>query len=323
MGYFRDSAEEVQICIDALVSAQVYQDAELRKSSALPVVEQVAALRVGKQLAPQIRKLIEADDLNRAILLLRTYQEHRGLRIGPIAFALVPIVAAGYFLVMPRVGGHHEAALKVAGECSSAAEILGDDLEMPTLGFPTGSTQSNSGMSFAGWTIPVQGTRARATLSYLAYEHQGPWDVYHAHLSHEGKHYLVVPCWGQVSESDAEGLLSKGYEGSGKVITTSGSAPVKQGDSCSLLVAPERDFPGKIPFNCKLRVTCANQALYGGNDQGGYAFCHPRDGAPVAAFDDGGTDATGDPILELDLDKKKLRLADDGAGKTYDFTVQL
>ena len=40
MGYFRDSAEEVQVCIDALVSAQVYQDAELRRSSALPVLDQ-------------------------------------------------------------------------------------------------------------------------------------------------------------------------------------------------------------------------------------------------------------------------------------------
>jgi hypothetical protein len=321
MGYFRDSAEDVQVCIDALVSAQVYQDAELRRSSALPVIDKVQQLRIGKHLAPQIRKLIEADDLNRAILLLRTYQQNRGFRLGFIPALLVPVIGLSYFLVLPRMGGHNEAALKVTGECSTVAELLGDDLQMPTLGFPTGSTQSNSGMSFAGWSIPVEGSSARGTLSYLAYEHEGPWDVYHAELSFEDKHYLVVPCWGQVSESDAEGVLTKGYEGTGNVVKVTGKAPVKTGDSCSVAVVREADYPGQIPFNCKLRVTCANQVLYGSDEQGGYAFCHARNGAPVAAFDNAGTDATGDPILELDLGKHKLRMADDGAGKAYEFTV--
>jgi hypothetical protein len=322
MGYFRDSAEDVQVCIDALVSAQVYQDAELRRSSALPVVDKVRQLRIGRHLAPQIGKLIEADDINRAILLLRTYQQNRGFRLAPIVGLLVPAIGLSYFLVLPRMGGHNEAALKVAGECSSAVELLGDDLQMPTLGFPTGSTQSNSGMSFAGWSIPVEGSSARGTLSYLAYKHDGPWDVYHAELSFEDEHYLVVPCWGQVSEADAEGVLSKGYQGEGKVTKVSGASPVKTGDSCSVAIIREKDYPGQIPFNCKLRVTCAKQVLYGGNEQGGYAFCHARDGAPVAAFDNGGTDATGDPILELDLGKHKLRMADDGAGKAYEFFVE-
>lgn len=323
MGYFRDSAEEVQICIDGLLSAQVHNDAALRRSAALPVVEQVAKLRIGRRLAPQIQKLIEADELHRAILLLRAYQQHRGVRVGPLVALVVPIVAAGYFVVLPRMGGHKDAALQATSECSSATELLGDDVHMATLGLPTGTSQSNSGMSFAGWSIPVEGSSGSGRLSYLAYQHGGTWDVYHAELEVDDEHYLVVPCWGRAPEADAAGRLDRGYEGSGEVTSTTGEAPVSAGATCDLSVTVEPDYPDAIPFNCKLRVTCEDQVLYGGAEQGGYAFCHARDGAPVATFDSGGSDATGDPILELDLDRHRLRLADDAAGKSYELLVDL
>lgn len=322
MGYFRDSAEEVQACIDALLAAQGYADPELRRASANEAIGLVERLQVGRKLAPNVRKLVEADDLTRAILLLRAYQQNRGFRLGIIPVVLVPLIAIGYFTIFPRMGGHHEAALKSVDECPTALEALGDDLEMPLLGFPTGSTQSNSGMSYAGWSIAVRGNSARGELSYYAYQHGGPWDVYHAALSVGDDHYLVVPCWGKVPAADAAGELQSGYEGKGTVALTKGKAPVAKGDACSIRVLVERDYPSKIPFNCKIQVTCADKTLYGAEEHGGYAFCHARGGKPVSAFDSGGSDTTGDPILELDLDKRTLRMSDDAASGSYSFTIE-
>ncbi len=321
MGYFRDSVQEVQECIDGIESARIYKDAELRRAAASEVLPKVRRLRIGKGLEPQIRKLIEADNLERAVKLLSFYQQHRGFRLGVVPAVVIPIGVAVYFLVVPRLGGHHDAVLDAVVDCPAATDRLGDEVRMPLFGLPTGSTRSNSGMSFAQWSIPVEGTRESGRCQYMADELDGEWTVNHASLQVGDEHILVVPCWGKVSDDDAAGRLRAGHSAEGTITAAKGDAPAKVGDSCQVKIDVEPDYPAEVPYNCRIELSCGGVKLYGATPNTGFAFCHAKKGLPISAFDRTGTEQGGDPILEMDLERRQIRLADDGTGSTYEITV--
>ena len=89
------------------------------------------------------------------------------------------------------------------------------------------------------------------------------------------------------------------------VVRSIGSAPAEEGDDCSLEVTRVTgDY-----FNCRIRVSCRGEMLYG-LPGAGYNRCR-MDGEQVReAQDRSGTRRDGDPKLVLDLDQGQVIVSD-------------
>jgi len=322
MGFFRDSAADVQAVIEELQTALTFDDEEMRKAHAQRAVARARRLRMGKQLAPQLEKLIEADNIDRAIKLMEAYKGSRGFRIGPLIGVVAPLIAVIFFFVVPRLGGHHGVALEAANGCPDAVRWMGEPIKDAAPFVGCGSAQTGGGMGYAKWTLPVAGPDGRGSYEYVAELHSGHWSVTHGAIETDGRWLSVVPCMGEVEEGDARGLLRHGYTATGTAGEVSGQAPVSYGDPCTVMVDVVPEYPGESPFNCKVRVTCNNATLYGASDTTGYVFCSVRDGLPVEAHDPSGTDDNQDPILHMDLRDKTVEVADDSP-VTFSFTIVL
>ncbi len=321
MSFFRDSAQQVQACIDILEKAKTFKEDRLSKMHAQSALPLVHKLRRGKRLEPQIRQLVNVGNLNQAIKLLQVYQKHRGFNIKPLVAIAMLLGLMTYFFIYPRWGGHDEEALEVAKQCAPVVEALGDDINFKFWSYSSGRSTKDGGANYALWTKTLAGSKASGRYRYIAYDYGGPWQVIHAGLTVDDKHYLVVPCRGQTSEGDAYGRLVTGYDGKGKVTSIKGHAPVKVGDPCSVTITIVPNYPNPIYFNCRLKVRCANQVYYGTSDNNAYIFCDVQDGKTITAYDKGGTETTGDPMIDFDLNRHRLILSDDVDGRTYSFTI--
>jgi hypothetical protein len=106
---------------------------------------------------------------------------------------------------------------------------------------------------------------------------------------------------------------------SGTVSWASGHAPVQFGTPCMVSVVPNPSFPNS-PFNCHIRVQCGAATLYGWQDYG-YTECQVQAGTPVSAHDPRGTAQEGDPMLELNVPQRMVRIYDNDPGRTYEVRV--
>lgn len=322
MGFFRDSAADVQACIDILETARSFQDVQMRQDQARRVIPLAQRLRVGKHLVPQLEKLIVADNIDRAIMVMQAYKGSRGFRVAPLIAVTVPFVAVFFMVVLPRLGGNHGVALQTANACPEAVRALGEPIKNAAPFVGRGTSQTGGGMGFAQWTIPVGGPDGRGSYEYVAEKSSGTWHVVHGAIEADGRWISVVPCSGEVDESDARGILRHGYSASGTAGEVRGQAPVKFGDPCTVAVEVVSEYPSEAPYNCRVRVTCNNITLYGVSDTTGYVFCSVADGLPTQAHDVSGTEDNSDPILHLDLPGKKVEIADDRPTE-YSFTISL
>lgn len=91
----------------------------------------------------------------------------------------------------------------------------------------------------------------------------------------------------------------------GVVTAVVGAAPVQDGQSCDVYLS-RTDHPS---FNCRIRVRCEDEILYGLADAG-FNRCVERDGKFVGAEDGFGTRRDGDPRMRLDLDRGELVVSD-------------
>lgn len=106
----------------------------------------------------------------------------------------------------------------------------------------------------------------------------------------------------------------------GRLARFRGSEPVAEGERCDVRVLPVRTRM----FNCLVRVTCGGVVLYpDGPQRAGYAPCDVADGVPTRAVDDGTTPQDGDPTLEADLLARRVRVTDEGPGRTFEAEVVL
>lgn len=89
------------------------------------------------------------------------------------------------------------------------------------------------------------------------------------------------------------------------VVRSLGSAPAEEGDDCALEVTRVTgDY-----FNCRIRVSCRGEVLYG-LPGAGYNRCE-LDGEDVrSARDRSGTRRDGDPKLDLDLAHGRVIVSD-------------
>ncbi len=85
-----------------------------------------------------------------------------------------------------------------------------------------------------------------------------------------------------------------------------GDAPVPVGTRCDVLVvATEIEM-----LDCRVTVTCDNELLYGGEDQG-YLPCRIEGGEPVEGEDLSGVEDDGDPMLDLNLREGRIVITND------------
>ena len=304
---------DVQRCIEGLQAARKCDDPRDREALASMVLPDIRELENGHQLADQIEYFVAADQIDHAILLLQKKPRHRVPFI--VLFLLVPLGIAFFFVLSPLVGGHRDAAVVAVSQCPHAIELLGRPIEAKM-----GCNLGNSEEGTARWTVPVAGSSGEGRLSYFAERLEDGWDVLNAHIRVDGRHYLVVPCVGEVSESDAEGELQQGFNGVGTVADVTGKAPVATGDTCDVRVSVDPRFPNVI-YNCKIEISCAGSLVYGATDNSGYAFCNVYSGSPIAARDEVGTDNSSDPMLDMDLNRGVIKISNEVTGSTYQFTI--
>ena len=89
------------------------------------------------------------------------------------------------------------------------------------------------------------------------------------------------------------------------VVRSVGSAPAHVGDDCSLeLTRVTGDY-----FNCRIRVSCRGEVLYG-LPGAGYNRCRMEGEDVRAAQDRSGTRRDGDPKMVLDLDQGQVIVSD-------------
>ena len=89
------------------------------------------------------------------------------------------------------------------------------------------------------------------------------------------------------------------------VVRSLGSTPAEEGDDCQLEVTRVTgDY-----FNCRIRVSCRGEVLYG-LPGAGYNRCRLEDGDVRAARDQSGTRRDGDPKLDLDFDEGRVVVSD-------------
>lgn len=89
------------------------------------------------------------------------------------------------------------------------------------------------------------------------------------------------------------------------VVQAVGSVPANEGDDCAVEVTPVRG----AYFNCRIRVLCRGEVLYG-LPGAGYNTCGMQDGAVRTAQDWNGTRRDGDPKLFLDLGEGRVVVSD-------------
>lgn len=84
-----------------------------------------------------------------------------------------------------------------------------------------------------------------------------------------------------------------------------GSAAAQVGDDCQVEVTPMQG----AYFNCRVRVSCRSEVLYG-LPGAGYNTCLMEDGAPRRARDGNGTRRDGDPKMFLDMERGEVVVSD-------------
>jgi len=94
------------------------------------------------------------------------------------------------------------------------------------------------------------------------------------------------------------------YEG---VITSvRGSTPVEVGQTCRVVI-DRIDHP---VFNCRVRIHCGDEVLYGLPDAG-FNRCREEERVLVEARDRRGTRRDGDPRMRMSLERREVLIRDD------------
>lgn len=93
----------------------------------------------------------------------------------------------------------------------------------------------------------------------------------------------------------------------GTLRSVEGSSSAHAGDACWVRVLPV----GGQGYNCLVRVTCGETLLYpDGPQQAGYAPCELDAGHVVRGTDTSTSGRDGDPTLDLDLERREVRVGD-------------
>jgi hypothetical protein len=93
---------------------------------------------------------------------------------------------------------------------------------------------------------------------------------------------------------------------SAPVSDVTGRAPVHEGETCDVLIAPTEGGG----FACRVTVSCDGETVYGGEGFG-YLACEIVGGTPTHGSDVIGSADGGDPMLAMDLGRGTLRVSDD------------
>lgn len=333
MNPFSTPKAEIREAIAILEQARELQDPQARKEQARQAIPALGTSGFARKLAQAVERLVEDDELDRAIELLQKMLKGDGgsgraaskrspkqvlMRLG-VGLA-IPLVVLGIFFASSMTGGDKAEALVSLEHCRESQRALGTPITTRTLAMP--GLDNNDNTELAKRSLPVQGSGGEGRYRYLAEKAGGEWTIRHGVLETDDRYLMVVPCGGSVTQSDAEGRLRTGYSGAGSARNVEGAAPVQDGDPCTVEVHPDPNFPGTVTFNCRVVVTCGGKALYGATPDVGYVFCSARDGAPAMAVDETGTGGGrgGDPMLRLNLPGRQVQLSDDAG---WSFTVDL
>lgn len=92
-----------------------------------------------------------------------------------------------------------------------------------------------------------------------------------------------------------------------RVIEARGPLVPQRGDACTIEVHHTQDGF----YNCRIRVECGGDVVYGLAD-GGYNACYVEDSHFVFARDRNGTRIDGDPRLYFDVVGGRVYVSDDG-----------
>jgi hypothetical protein len=109
-----------------------------------------------------------------------------------LAAVMVPVSNCGRFAA--KIMDYEDVVMAPLYECESAAEVLGEDIRVPFLGFQSGETGTGQGGGSAHWTFPVAGDKARGSYRFVAYKSDGRWELHSARLTVDDETFDLTDC---------------------------------------------------------------------------------------------------------------------------------
>ena len=106
------------------------------------------------------------------------------------------IVVVVFWVIETSHADADAAAIAEIEKCSAVTEALGTPIEEVPYSLGCGEYSSGGGFAAASYTIPVQGPKGSGSLTYMAEQHGGPWNVHGATLSTSSGTITAVPCGG-------------------------------------------------------------------------------------------------------------------------------
>ena len=205
--------------------------------------------------------------------------------------------------------GFEDPALRAIEQCPAAASLVGTPVRRSWLGLSCGNAETADDNGYADWQFPVSGPQGRGSVSVVAEEHGGTWQLISGSLEAAGRTIDIVQC----IEGEAVPVTPTSF--AANVTSVIGTPGVAQGASCRISVNP-----GDGPYPCRVEVACGETTLYG-SGSGGYAACGRGPDGALRVRDGSPSSQGGDPTLDLQLGAGTAVLTDEAGSGTW--VVQL
>jgi hypothetical protein len=111
----------------------------------------------------------------------------------PVLLFLVPMIAPSLFFRSCGMSGAEEQVIQMIEACPSATRALGSDVSAAP-GMSCGNMETGGGSGYADWSFAVSGSRGRGSVSFVATERGGTWNVQNANLEVDGRTTNLVAC---------------------------------------------------------------------------------------------------------------------------------
>ncbi len=115
------------------------------------------------------------------------------ITLSPVLLFLVPMIAPSLFFRSCGMDGAETQVIQMIEACPSAVDTLGTGVSAAP-GLSCGNLETGGGSGYADWSFAVSGSKGRGTVSFVANESGGVWNVQYADLEVDGHTTNLVAC---------------------------------------------------------------------------------------------------------------------------------